>query len=84
MPRRRTLKHRKSLRRVSKRHRRKSNGGGWSDLSKSTYAENAVSPGYQIHFPYSGYGKDCTGNPHSIRPGYIFDYTAKGLHGLSG
>jgi hypothetical protein len=84
MARRRTLKHRKSLRRVSKRHRRKSNGGGWSDLSKSTYAENAVSPGYQIHFPYSGYGKDCTGNPHSIRPGYIFDYTAKGLPGLSG
>jgi hypothetical protein len=84
MPRRRTLKHRKSLRRVSRREKRKASGGGWSDLAKSTYSQNAVSPGYQIHFPYSGYGKDCTGNPQSIRPGYIFDYSPKGLPGFSG
>jgi hypothetical protein len=85
MPRRRTLKHRKSLRRVSRRHRRKSNGGGWSDLPpKGSFNQIAVSPGYQIHYAYSGPGKDCTGNPQSIRPGYIADYTAKGLPGFSG
>jgi hypothetical protein len=82
MTKRRTLKHKKSLRRAS--NRRKSNGGGWSDLTKNTYSQNAVSPGYQIHFPYTGPGKDCTGNPHSIRPGYISDYPSKGLPGLSG
>ena len=87
MAKRRTLKHRKSPRRKSNRrsHRKhRSNGGGWSDLSKSSYSENAVSPGNQIHFEYTGAGKDCTGNPHSIRPGYIFDYTPKGLPGFSG
>jgi hypothetical protein len=80
MTRRRTLKHRKSLRRT----RRKANGGGWSDLPKGTFNEIAVNPGNQVHFPYTGPGKDCTGNPHSIRPGWIFDYTPKGLPGLSG
>jgi hypothetical protein len=84
MPKRRTLKHRKSFRRKSLREKRKSKGGGWSDLAKSTYSQNAVSPGYQIHFQYSGPGKDCTGNPHSIRPGYIADYNPKGLPGFSG
>ncbi len=84
MTRRRTLKHRKSLRRKSRRERHRSKGGGWSDLAKSSYSENAVSPGYPIHFAYSGAGKDCTGNLHSYRPGYIFDYTPKGLPGLSG
>lgn len=92
MTRRRTVRHRKSLRRGSKRHgssrrksyRRKTNGGGWSDLPKGSFNQIAVNPGNQIHFPYSGPGKDCTGNPHSIRPGYIFDYSAKGLPGLSG
>ena len=80
MTRRRTLKHRKSLRRT----KRKSNGGGWFDLPKGNFNQVAVSPGYQIHFPYSGPGKDCTGNPHSIRPGYIADYNSKGLPGFSG
>jgi hypothetical protein len=80
MARRRTLKSRKSLR----RSRRKANGGGWSDLPKGTFNEIAVNPGNQVHFPYTGPGKDCTGNPHSYRPGYIFDYTPKGLPGLSG
>jgi hypothetical protein len=80
MARRRTLKHRKSLRRT----RRKANGGGWSDLPKGSFNEIAVNPGNQVHFPYTGPGKDCTGNPHSIRPGWIFDYTPKGLPGLSG
>lgn len=84
MLRRRTLKHRKSPRRISRREKRKSNGGGWSDLPKGNFNQIAVNPGNQIHFPYTGPGKDCTGNPHSIRPGHIFDYTAKGLPGLSG
>ena len=84
MPRRRTLKHKKSLRRASRREKRRANGGGWSDLPKGTFNQIAVNPGNQIHFPYTGPGKDCTGNPHSIRPGYITDYTTKGLPGLSG
>lgn len=84
MTRRRTLKHKKSLRRLSRRDKRKSNGGGWSELIKNNYEQNAVSPGNQIHFNYDGPGKDCTGNPHSIRPGYISDYNSKGLPGLSG
>lgn len=83
MTKRRTLKHRKSL-----RHKRskssKSSGGGWSDLPKGTFNQIAVNPGNQIHFPFTGPGKDCTGNPHSIRPGYVTDYTSKGLPGLSG
>jgi hypothetical protein len=87
MPKKRTLKHKRSLRR-SKRARRGSNkrrsGGGWGDLPKGSFNEIAVNPGNQVHFPYTGPGKDCTGNPHSIRPGYIADYTAKGLPGLSG
>jgi hypothetical protein len=88
MPRRRTLKHKKSLRRASNRRasyrRKRRNGGGWGDLPKGSFNQIAVNPGNQIHFPFSGPGKDCTGNPHSIRPGYIADYSAKGLPGLSG
>jgi hypothetical protein len=84
MARRRTLKHRKLLRRKSSYKKRKSNGGGWSDLPKGNFNEIAINPGNQIHFPYTGPGKDCTGNPLSIRPGYIFDYNSKGLPGLSG
>jgi hypothetical protein len=84
MTRRRTLKNRRSLRRKSRRDKRKARGGGWSDLPKGSFSEIAVNPGNQVHFPYTGPGKDCTGNPHSIRPGYITDYSAKGLPGLSG
>ena len=88
MTRRRTLKHKKSLRRRSKRRRSvrraRRNGGGWGDLPKGSFNQIAVNPGNQIHFPFSGPGKDCTGNPHSLRPGYIADYNAKGLPGLSG
>jgi hypothetical protein len=90
MTKRRTLKHRKSLRRGSKRRasrassRRKTRGGGWSDLPAGPFDKIAVNPGNQIHFPFTGPGKDCTGNPHSIRPGYIFDYNPKGLPGFSG
>ena len=80
MARRRTFKNRKSLRRT----RRKASGGGWSDLPKGSFNQIAVNPGNQIHFPFTGPGKDCTGNPHSIRPGWIFDYTPKGLPGFSG
>lgn len=93
MSRRRTLKHRKSFRRASNRRasnrhtrhsKRRSNGGGWSDLPKGSFNQIAVNPGNQIHFPFTGPGKDCTGNPHSIRPGYIADYSPKGLPGFSG
>jgi hypothetical protein len=80
MTRRGTFKNRKSLRRT----KRRANGGGWSDLPKGSFNQIAVSPGNQIHFPFTGPGKDCTGNPHSIRPGWIFDYTPKGLPGFSG
>ena len=100
MTRRRTLKNRKSLRRGSNRrgsnrHRqsvtvyrtfknRRTSGGGWGDLPKGPFNEIAVNPGNQVHFPFTGPGKDCTGNPHSIRPGYIADYNPKGLPGFSG
>jgi len=75
-------KNRKSLRRT-RRHRRR-DGGGWSDLPAGPFDKIAVNPGNQVHFPYTGPGEDCTGNPHSYRPGYIFDYTPKGLPGFSG
>lgn len=85
MTRRRTLKNRKSLRRSrNRRTKRRSNGGGWSELPKGSFYDIAVNPGNQIHFPFTGPGKDCTGNPQSIRPGYIADYSAKGLPGFSG
>ena len=83
MTRRRTLKNRKSLRRKSRRDRRKS-GGGWADLPAGPFDKIAVNPGNQIHFPFPGPGKDCTGNPMSIRPGWIYDYIPKGLPGFSG
>ena len=74
---------------VSKRKKRparrtKRNGGGWSDLGKGSFNQIAVTPGYQVHVPFSGPGKDCTGNPHSLRPGFIDYLTPKGLPGLSG
>ncbi len=81
MSRKRTLKHRRSVRRKSNRRR----GGGWGDLPKgASFSAAAVSPGYPIHYPYTGPGKDCTGNPMSERPGFISSYSAKGLPGLSG
>jgi hypothetical protein len=82
MTRHRVSKRKKRPARQTRRIRR--NGGGWSDLGKGTFNQIAVSPGNQIHVPFSGPGKDCTGNPHSIRPGYIADYSPKGLPGLSG
>lgn len=69
-----TVKRKRSLRRT----KRRTNGGGWSD------GPSFINPGNLTHNPYTGPGKDCTGNPASIRPGYIADYTAKGLPGLSG
>lgn len=79
-----TVKHKKLLRRKRSMRKRRTNGGGWSDLPKGNFNEIAVNPGNQVHFPYTGPGKDCTGNPHSYRPGYIFNYSSKGLPGLSG
>lgn len=83
MARRRTYKNRKSLRR-SRHNKRRVAGGGWSDLPAGSFDKIAVNPGNQVHFPFTGPGKDCTGNPHSYRPGYIFSYDPKGLPGLSG
>ena len=71
------MKNRRTVKR-SRRSKRRTNGGGYSD------GPGMVNPGNLVHIPYSGYGKDCTGNPMSIRPGYIFNYTAKGLPGFSG
>ena len=88
MARRRTLKSKKSLRRGRRasirRTKRKASGGGWGDLPKGSFNQIAINPGNQVHFPFTGPGKDCTGNPHSIRPGYIADYNPKGLPGFSG
>jgi hypothetical protein len=69
-----TVKRKRSLRRT----KRRSNGGGYSD------GPGYVSVGYLEHVKYPGPGKDCTGNPESIRPGYITDYSSKGLPGWSG
>jgi hypothetical protein len=69
-----TAKRKRSLRRT----KRRSNGGGYSD------GPGYISAGYLEHVKYPGIGKDCTGNPDSIRPGYITDYTSKGLPGWSG
>lgn len=62
------LTHRKRTHRVAR-------GGGWSE------GPNFVSPGNLIHNQYPGIGKDCTGNPASLRPGYIAYYTPEGLPG---
>jgi hypothetical protein len=77
-------RHRVSKRKKRPARRTKRNGGGWSELGKGTFNQIAVSPGYQIHLPFSGPGKDCTGNPLSIRPGFIDYLTPKGLPGLIG
>jgi hypothetical protein len=73
-----TKKHKKL-----RRSKRRSTGAGYTD------GMDSVSPGYLVHHSYSGpYPQDgltdCTGNPHSYRPGYIFNYSPKGLPGLSG
>jgi hypothetical protein len=51
-------------------------GRGW------TAGRDSVSPGYLVNHPYPGPGKDCAGVP--VPPGYIFNYSSKGLPGLSG
>jgi len=76
MARRHTKRANKPRRQRSKqRTRRSTRGGGWSE------GPNFVSPGYLIHNQYAGPGKDCTGNPASLRPGYIAYYTPEGLPG---
>jgi hypothetical protein len=69
MAKRHTRKMRKSLRR---------RGAGYSTGPES------INPGNLEYVKYAGIGKDCTGNPDSIRTGYISHYEAKGLPGLSG
>ncbi len=75
MPRKRTFKNRKSLR----RSRRKSRGGGYSDIPNSN---TMINPGNIPHDQYSGAGKDCAGVP--MRPGYLTSMSPSGLPGLSG
>ena len=77
-------RHRVSKRKKRASRRTRRNGGGWSDLGKGSFNQIAITPGYQVHAGYAGSGKDCTGNPHSIRPGFIDYLTPKGLPGLSG
>ena len=44
-----------------------------------------MAPGNLVHHPYTGPGKDCTGDPLSMgRPGYISSYNPYGLPGLKG
>jgi hypothetical protein len=74
MAKRRTVKRSKALR----RSKRRSNGGGYGD------GPDSVAAGYLVHHPYTGPGKDCTGNPDSIRPGFIAGYSPKGLPGFAG
>lgn len=76
MVKRNTRKMRRVLRRKSRVN--KSKGGGWSD------GPDFVNPGNLVHHQYSGPGKDCTGNPESIRPGHIDHYSPHGLPGLKG
>ena len=75
MTRRHTFK-RKALVRKSRRK-----GAGYSD--GPDWIDRA--PGNLVHHPYTGPGKDCTGDPGSTgRPGYIFNYSSKGLPGWGG
>jgi hypothetical protein len=63
MPRRhsrRTVRHR--------RHHRKQEGGGWSEVLS---AKTMINPGNPVHQPYPGPGKDCAGTP--TRPGTLTD-----------
>ena len=70
MTRRHTFK-RKALVRKSRRK-----GAGYSD--GPDWIDRA--PGNLVHHPYTGPGKDCTGDPGSTgRPGYIFNYSSKWL-----
>lgn len=69
---RRTFKNKKNLR------KRRSRGGGWSD------GPSMAAPGYLIHNPFTGPGKDCTGNPMSHRPGWLGSLMPTGLPGMRG
>ena len=74
-----TFKRRSQRRRSQRRQRSRSRGGGYGD------GPAYVAPGYLVHTPYIGPGKDCTGDPQSIgRPGYISNYNPYGLPGLKG
>jgi len=61
-----------------KLRKRRSRGGGWSE------GPSMVSPGYLTHNPFTGPGKDCTGNPMSERPGWISSPSFAGLPGMRG
>jgi len=74
-----TKKHKKL-----RRSKRRSRGGGYSDNpSKFVSPGNVIHQSYAGDYPHDG-PKDCTGNSQSYRPGYLFNYSAKGLPGLSG
>ena len=80
---RRKLHKLQKLRKSYKSHksRKRNRGGGYAD------GPAFVAPGYLIHQPYGGPGKDCTGDPLSTsRSGYIFSnpVSGSGLPGLRG
>ena len=78
---RRQSQRRQSQRRQSQRQRRSHRGGGYGDGPDWI----KMAPGNLVHHPYSGPGKDCTGDPLSTgRPGYISNYNPHGLPGLKG
>lgn len=56
---------------------RKSRGGGFT-----TQLSNMINPGNPVFQQYQGAGQDCAGTP--TRPGFIENYSGKGLPGLSG
>lgn len=56
---------------------RKSRGGGFT-----TQLSNMINPGNPVFQQYEGAGQDCAGTP--TRPGFIDNYSGKGLPGLSG
>lgn len=64
--------------RRTKKHNksRRSRGGGYEIKG------DFVSPGNQVFTQYAGVGKDCAGVPE--RPGFIANYSSRGLPGLSG
>ena len=64
--------------RRTKKHNksRRTRGGGYEIKG------DFVSPGNQVFTQYAGVGKDCAGVPE--RPGFIANYSSRGLPGLSG
>ena len=78
----RSQRSQRSQRQRSQRQRsQRQRGAGYSDGPDWI----KMAPGNLVHHPYTGAGKDCTGDPLSMgRPGYISNYNPYGLPGLKG